>query len=223
MKTAHIAQLNIVLLGPPGSGKSTIAEALIDHYNVVTISTGQLLRNEIRSRTALGRSVSAYIDEGNLAPDSLMDRVLRSSLETLDPEQGILLDGYPRTMQQARGLGLTFADYDRELNLVVALEVDDEEVVRRLSGRRICEGAGEPFSIHIDDLASMIRCRERGGQAVQRDDDRSDVVTQRLTVYHEQTVPLMEFYEHAGLLQRVDGSGSPAAVSRRVLQLLKNY
>lgn len=223
MTIVHIVPLNMVLLGPPGSGKSTIAEALIDHYNLVTISTGQLLRNEIRSRTALGRSVSAYIDEGNLAPDSLMDRVLRSSLETLDAEQGILLDGYPRTMQQARGLGLTLADHDRELDLVIALEVDDDEVVRRLSGRRICEGAGDPFSIHIDDLTSMIRCRERGGRAVQRDDDRPEVVSQRLSVYHEQTQPLMHFYEQAGLLQRVDGSGSPAVVSRRVLQLLGDY
>jgi adenylate kinase len=209
--------LNIVLLGPPGAGKSTIAEELVAHHHMVAISTGQLLRSEIKARSALGRIVSGIIDKGNLAPDSLMDRVLRASLETLNEDEGILLDGYPRTMHQALGLSLTLADYGRTLDAVVALEIDDTEVVRRLSGRRICEGAGEPFPIHIDDLASMMRCRERGGQAVQREDDTSEVVQQRLMIYHEQTRPLLEFYEREHLLRRVNASDTPAAVARLAL------
>ncbi|GAB4122846.1 MAG: nucleoside monophosphate kinase [Roseiflexaceae bacterium] len=212
--------LNLVLLGPPGAGKSTIAEAIVAQHRIIPISTGQLLRSEIKSRTALGRTVAGIIDKGNLAPDSLMDRVLRGSLETLDDEEGILLDGYPRTMHQALGLGLTLADYRRTLDMVIALEVNDQEVVRRLSGRRICEGAGEPFPVHIDDLASMMRCRERGGTAVQREDDKPEVVQQRLMVYHEQTRPLMDFYEAEGLLQRIDASGAPAQVARRVIEIL---
>jgi adenylate kinase len=145
-----------------------------------------------------------------------MDRVLRASLASLDPDQGFLLDGYPRTMRQALGLSAILADYERILHAVVALEVDDEEVVRRLSGRRICEGAGEPFPVHIDDLASLLRCRERGGRLTQRDDDRPDLVRQRLAVYHQQTSPLLEFYETTDLLHRIDATGSPAEVVRQV-------
>lgn len=217
MEQPAIQPFNIVLLGPPGAGKSTIAEALLEHYRLSVISTGQLLRSEIKARTSLGRTVAGIIDQGHLAPDSLMDRVLRRSLEALDDDEGILLDGYPRTQHQALGLGLTLADYERVLHAVIALDVDDDEVVRRLSGRRMCEGVGEPFPIHIDDLASMMRCRERGGRAVQREDDRPEVIQQRIQVYHEQTQPLLDYYSDEGLLKRIDADGPPATTARRVL------
>lgn len=209
--------VNIVLIGPPGAGKSTIAEELIHQLPLTMISTGALLRAEIRARTRLGRSVAPLLDQGDLAPDSLMDRVLRASLEALDPGQGILLDGYPRTMRQALGLSGMLADYDRSLQAVIAIDVADDEVVRRLSGRRMCEGAGEPFPVHIDDLSSLMRCRERGGRLVQRDDDRPEVVRQRLTVYHQQTAPLISYYDAESRLLRISGDGSPADVARRVL------
>ncbi|MDW8147994.1 MAG: adenylate kinase [Roseiflexaceae bacterium] len=209
--------LNIVLLGPPGAGKSTIAEELVHQLPLVPISTGALLRAEISARTRIGREVAPLLERGELAPNSLMDRLLRARLETLDPDQGLLLDGYPRTMRQALGLAAMLADYDRILHMVIAIEVTDDEVIRRLSGRRICEGAGEPFPVHIDDLASIMRCRERGGRLVQRDDDRPEVVRQRLVAYHQQTAPLIAYYEDQGILRQIDGSGTPAEVARRTL------
>lgn len=208
--------LNIVLIGPPGAGKSTIAEGLIGSRSLEWLSTGQRLRAEVAARSPVGRALQAHLERGGLAPDSLMDRMLRGVLEGLDPQRGILLDGYPRTMRQALGLFGMLADYGRALHAVVALEVSDEEVVRRLSGRRMCEGAGEPFPIHIDDLASMLRCRERGGKPVQRADDRPEAVRQRLAIYHDQTLPLIDYYRSSGLLRRVDAGGSPAEVVRRV-------
>jgi adenylate kinase len=165
--------------------------------------------------------VTPYLERGDLAPDSLMDRLLRAALETLDPDQSFLLDGYPRTMPQALGLDGMLADYNRALDMVIALDVDDDEVVRRLSGRRMCDGAGEPFPVHIDDLASIVRCQERGGRLTQRDDDRPEVVRQRLVVYHNQTQPLLDFYAETELLRRVDASRPPAEVARSVLQLIR--
>jgi adenylate kinase len=221
MTNTPTAQLvNLILLGPPGAGKSTIAEALVDRYDVAQIATGQRLRAEIAARSRLGRAVAPYLERGDLAPESLMDQLLRASLDSLDPERGFLLDGYPRTMRQAVGLIGMLADYNRQLTAVIALDVSDAEVVRRLSGRRICEGAGEPFPVHVDDLASMIRCRERGGRPVQRDDDRPEVVQQRLAVYHEETQPLLAFYRSQGLLHHVDATGTPAEVARRTIAVI---
>jgi adenylate kinase len=214
--------INIVLLGPPGSGKSTITEAIVHERDLVAISTGQRLRAEVKARTPLGREVAPRLERGDLVPDSLMDRLLRAALETLDPQHGFLLDGYPRTIPQALGLAGMLADYHRTLDLVIALAVGDEEVIRRLGGRRICEGAGEPFPAHIDDLASILRCQERGGRLTQRDDDRPEIVRQRLAIYHTQTQPLLDFYAAAGLLRQVDAHSTPAEVARSVLTVLSD-
>lgn len=218
--TRHDA-VNIVLLGPPGAGKSTIAEALAAQYPLAVIATGQRLRAEVQAHSTLGREVAPYLERGELAPDSLMDRILRASIEALDTAQGFLIDGYPRTYRQALGLSGLLADFGRTLHAAIVLEIEDEEVVRRLSGRQMCEGVGEPFPVHVDDLASIMRCRERGGRLVQRDDDRPEVVRQRLAIYQQQTQPVVAYYAETGLLRRIDAAGAPAQVARQALMALQ--
>jgi adenylate kinase len=218
--TAHARPLNLILLGPPGAGKSTIAEALAHQHNLAVIATGQRLRAEVHAQSELGRAVEAYLENGDLAPDALIERLLRASLESLAPQQGFLLDGYPRTQHQARGLADMLADYNRVLGAVIALDVADKEVIRRLSGRRICEGAGDPHPLQIDDLEGIRRCQQGGGRLVHRDDDQPEVVQQRLAIYHQETQPLLELYASAGLLRHVDAGGPAAEVVQRALAVL---
>lgn len=216
-QSAAAYPINLVLLGPPGAGKSTIAAPLIAECNLQLLATGDRLRAEVDAGGELGRSIADLLERGQLVPDALMDRLMRSALEQLDPRRGCLIDGYPRTLRQALSFELMLADYNRTLTAVIALELDDDVAVRRLSGRRICSGAGSPFPVHIDDPASLERCRERGGHLVQRDDDKPEVVRERLQVYHEQTAPLIDYYRSQSLLHPIDADGTPDEVVARVI------
>jgi adenylate kinase len=213
---------HIVLIGPPGSGKSTLSEQLIQRAPLTVIASGKRLRNEIRQGSAIGRQIEALLDQGHFAPDLLMDKLMREWLTNVPPDHGFLLDGYPRSRKQAFALEGMLADLKRPLDLVIALDLSTEEAIRRLSGRRICEGGGEPFTLHIDDVAAMHRCWERGGHLVQRDDDRAEVIAERLHVYAEQTQPLVDFYQQDGRLRMVDAHGAPNEVVERVLALLND-
>lgn len=212
--------IHLVLLGPPGCGKSTIAPPLAGRHHLLIIATGQQLRAEVERGTALGRAAAPYLEGGELVPDDLINQLMRDQLGALAPSQGLLLDGYPRTVWQARALDELLADVGRALDAVIDLELAPEETLRRLSGRRICEHAGEPFPLHIDDHEAVARCHALGGSIVQRDDDQPEVVRQRLEVYHHETEPLIAFYRERGLLRPVDASGSPAEVTRRVENML---
>ena len=218
---APSSPLRVVLIGPPGAGKSTLVPALVQAFALDRIATGERLRAEIAADTELGRTAAAYVERGDLVPDAVIERLLRSCLAATQPGHGVLLDGYPRSLHQARTLDAVLAELGRPVNVVLALELPDEEILHRLGGRRLCTGAGEPWTLHLDDAAAVARCRAQGGTLEQRDDDRPEVIVQRLAVYRRQTEPVLAAYRAAGLLQEVDATGSPADVQARAIAVLR--
>ncbi|HMQ33066.1 MAG TPA: nucleoside monophosphate kinase [Chloroflexaceae bacterium] len=210
-------RLHLILIGPPGAGKSTVAGLLVRQAPLTVIATGQRLRQEIAAGTPIGRTIGPLLEQGHFAPDTLMDRLMRQWLREVPADHGFLLDGYPRNPEQALALEAMLADRRRPLTGAIALEIDDAEAVRRLGGRRICRWSGEPFTLHVSDEAAVARCAALGGVLATRDDDRPEVIAERLRVYERETEPLISFYSRRGLLHHIDAAGSPEQVAERVL------
>jgi adenylate kinase len=211
-----VTERNLVLLGPPGAGKGTQAERLVDDFDLPYYATGNILREAVEQDTELGREAKAYMDRGELVPDELICRVIEDRLDSGEADDGFLLDGFPRTIGQAEMLSEALEQRGRSLTAALLIDTHDEEVIRRLSGRRMCVKAGHVYHVEFDPPKNEGVCDQDGSRLVQRDDDKPETVMTRLAVYHEQTEPLIEWYDERGLLRRFDGTRSPEEVHSHI-------
>lgn len=211
-----MAATKLIMLGPPGAGKGTQAQRIVEEYGMPQVSTGDMLRAARREGTELGREAAKYMDAGELVPDEVVIGIVEERLTSSDADEGFILDGFPRTREQAEAL----EEMSVEIDAVISLVVSEEEVVRRLSGRLNCPECGAAYHEEFDPPAEAGVCDECGAQLVKREDDRPEVVRERLAEYREKTRPLVEFYEESGLLEEVDGEGTPDEVAERVAEVV---
>lgn len=215
-----MSELNLVLLGPPGSGKGTQGERLQEDFQLPYYATGDILRAAVRDGTELGKTAQEFMDRGDLVPDEVIIGVITESIEDPEAVDGFILDGFPRTMPQAEALDAQLETLSRALTAALLIDVPDEEVVRRLGGRRTCAKNGHVFHVEFDPPKETDVCDIDGSRLLIRDDDKPEVIRHRLDQYHEKTEPLVSYYEEKGLLRRVDGSAAPAEVGDRIRALL---
>jgi adenylate kinase len=214
-----MSELNLILLGPPGSGKGTQGERLQEDFDLPYYATGDILRAAVREGTEIGRKAKAFMDRGDFVPDEVMVGVIADHIVRKEAEDGFILDGFPRTEPQAEALASKLAELGRGVSAVVLIAVHDEEVVRRLGGRRICHN-GHIFHVEFDPPEKDGVCDDCGEPLVVRDDDKPEVIRHRLAQYHSKTVPLIEYYDAQGLLKRVDGDQPAEEVTDRIRALL---
>jgi len=205
-------ELNLILLGPPGAGKGTQAARLVEDFRLPWASTGDMLRAAVAESSPLGVKAKGFMDSGALVPDDLIVDLIVERVGQSDCADGFLLDGYPRTIPQADALADALSGVGRSVSAALLIELDDDEVVRRLSGRRVCVQSGHGYHLDFDPPKHEGVCDQDGSRLIQRDDDTEDVIRNRLKVYHDQTEPLVAYYEERGLLRRFDGSRSQTEV-----------
>jgi adenylate kinase len=214
-----MSELNLILLGPPGSGKGTQGERLQQDLELPYYATGDILRAAVREGTEVGQAAKEYMDRGDFVPDEVIVEVIAERIDQKEAEDGFILDGFPRTQPQADALAEKLAELGRGVSAVLLIDVSDEEVLRRLGGRRTCPN-GHIFHVDFDPPEKEGVCDVCGEELEIRDDDKPEVIRKRLDLYHEKTEPLIEHYEDHGLLNRVDGDQTPEEVTERIRALL---
>jgi len=215
--------VRLVLVGPPGAGKGTQAQFISSHLSIPKISTGDIFRSNVSTGTELGNQAKAYMERGDLVPDEVTIAMVEARLAEDDAQSGFLLDGFPRNVAQAETLRKLLAEWDTKLDVVLELVVDDDEVVRRLSGRRTCRVCGRIWHVLFEPPARPGRCDDCGGELFQRDDDREQTIRHRLDVYAQQTQPLIAFYADDGILLGIDATGPVEEITERALMALRRF
>jgi adenylate kinase len=215
-----MSELNLVLLGPPGSGKGTQGERLQEDFHLPYYATGDILRAAVRDETELGREAKEYMDRGDLVPDDVIVGVIGERIAQHEAADGFILDGFPRTTVQAEALDAKMGELRRGLTAALLIDVTDDEVVRRLGGRRTCVKEGHVFHVEFDPPKNEDVCDICGSRLIVRDDDKPEVIRHRLEQYHTKTEPLISYYEDEGILRRVDGQQEPEEVTDRIRALL---
>jgi adenylate kinase len=207
-----VSEINLILMGPPGAGKGTQAARLQDDFQLPYIATGDMLRANVKEGTDLGKEAKDYMDKGDLVPDEVIVKMAAERLQEEDARDGFILDGFPRTEHQAKALDKQLSDLGRHVTAALLIDVPDEEVIRRLSGRRVCVKAGHNYHVEFDPPKREGVCDQDGSRLEQRDDDKPEVIKNRLKVYHEQTEPVASYYDDQGVLRRIDGTRDAADV-----------
>lgn len=207
-----MSELNLILFGPPGAGKGTQAERLRDDFQLPFISTGDMLRSNVNDETELGKQAKQYMDAGELVPDDVIVAMVAERLQDDDAQDGFILDGFPRTIEQAEALDKQLSELGRRVTAALLIDVPDEELIRRLAGRRVCVKAGHNYHAEFDPPKREGVCDQDGSRLIQRDDDKPDVIRNRLRVYHEKTSPVIDYYDEQGVMRRIDGTRPPAEV-----------
>src|SRR5262245_45988420 len=213
-------ELNLVLLGPPGSGKGTQGERLQEDFRLPYYATGDILRAAVREGTELGTEAKGYMDRGDLVPDEVMVGLIVERVSREEAGDGFILDGFPRTTAQAEALDSKMSELDRSITAAILIDVSDDEVIRRLGGRRTCVKEGHIFHVEFDPPKNEGVCDICGARLEIRDDDKPEVIRKRLDTYHEKTEPVVSHYEERSILRRVDGSREPDDVNDRIRAML---
>jgi adenylate kinase len=214
--------MNIILLGPPGAGKGTQAKKIQEHYKFPHISTGDILRENINNNTSLGLKAKSYMSRGELVPDELLITIIKDRLSKKDCENGFMLDGYPRTIPQADALQMILTESGEMIDTVLNVCVDDEELIKRLSGRRMCK-CGTSYHVFFNPPTQEDVCNVCKGKLYQREDDKPETIRNRLNVYKKQTQPLINYYTSKKILRTIDGSKEIPQIFEAIKDVLEEY
>ena len=213
--------MGIILLGPPGAGKGTQAKKLTAEFSIPQISTGDMLREAVKNGTELGKKAKSFMDAGGLVPDEVVIGIVKERLAAKDCDRGFILDGFPRTIPQAQALDRVAGELGKEIRFVLSLEVDQNELMERLCGRRTCTGCGAMFHVKFNPPKAAGKCDKCGTSLIQRDDDREETITARLANYNKATAPLLDYYRHTGKIRTVTASGEIDAIYAGIVKILR--
>jgi len=213
--------MGIILLGPPGAGKGTQAKKLTQAFAIPQISTGDMLREAVKNGTALGKQAKSFMDAGGLVPDEVVIGIVKERLAAADCDKGFILDGFPRTIPQAQALDRVTKELGKEIRFVLSLEVDQNDLMERLCGRRTCTGCGAMYHVKFNPPKTAGKCDKCGTALIQRDDDKEETITNRLTNYNKATAPLLDYYKNTGKIRSVVASGEIDAIYAGIVKILR--